>query len=379
MSPAEGGRMEIKMKILIDLTSLADNFSGIERYAACLSREMIIGSTDTFILVFKNKIHEMFTIFLDNENVEMVIIPGCNKLLFNQIKLPMELYKYKADWYLFMAFPVPILFFKKNMVSTIHDICCWDCPETMNGLSKWYFRVSHRFAIRKCKKIITISKFSQKRIEDKLHVPNDKICLVYCGVDSDFENYVRDDNKQKQIKEKYKLPEKYLLSLSTLEPRKNLELLVNSYRRLILDESYEMPLVLAGRKGWKMDEFFQKIEPLVREKIIFTGFIDEKDLPAVYAGATLFIFPSKYEGFGMPPLEAMACGAKVLSSNSTSLPEVLGSAAEYFNNNDEKDLKDKIKKAVSIKQDTNAMKNQVEKYSWHKEAKKLLNAIRRDD
>lgn len=367
------------MKIMIDLTSLADNFSGIERYAACLSREMIISSKDTFILLFKNEVHEMFQIFSNNANVKMVVLPGCNKLIFNQIKLPMEMRKYKADRYLFMAFPVPVLFFRKNIISTIHDICCWDCPETMNGMSKWYFRISHRFAVKKCKKIITISHFSQNRIEDKLHVSSNKICLIYCGVDNNFENYVRDDNKQKLVKEKYKLPEQYLLSLSTLEPRKNLELLVNAYRKLIMDEAYEIPLVLAGRKGWKMDQFFEKIEPLVKEKIIFTGFIEEKDLPEVYAGAKLFIFPSKYEGFGMPPLEAMACGTNVLSSNSTSLPEVLGNTAKYFENNNEKDLMNKIKEAVNSDQDVSAMKNQVEKFSWNREAGKLLLALRWDD
>ena len=334
------------MKIMIDLTSLADNFSGIERYAACLSREMIISSKDAFILLFKNEVHEMFQIFSNNANVKMVVLPGSNKLIFNQIKLPMEMRKYKADRYLFMAFPVPVLFFRKNIISTIHDICCWDCPETMNGMSKWYFRISHRFAVKKCKKIITISHFSQNRIENKLHVPSNKICL---------------------------------LSLSTLEPRKNLELLVNAYRKLIMDEAYEIPLVLAGRKGWKMDQFFEKIEPLVKEKIIFTGFIEEKDLPEVYAGAKLFIFPSKYEGFGMPPLEAMACGTNVLSSNSTSLPEVLGNTAKYFENNNEKDLMNKIKEAAISGQDVSAMKNQVEKFSWNREARKLLLALRWDD
>lgn len=367
------------MKILIDLTALADNFSGIERYAACLSREMIMSSTDTFILLFKNEIHEMFQVFAHNANVKMVVLPGCNKLIFNQIKLPLEMRKYRADRYLFMAFPVPILFFRKNIVSTIHDICCWDCPETMNGMSKWYFRISHRFAVKKCKKIITISHFSQKRIEEKLHVPKDRICLIYCGVDNDFENYVRDDNEQKLVQEKYKLPEEYLLSLSTLEPRKNLELLVNAYRKLILDETYDIPLVLAGRRGWKMDQFFEKIEPRVKEKIIFTGFIEEKDLPAVYAGAKLFVFPSKYEGFGMPPLEALACGTNVLSSNSTSLIEVLGDAAKYFENNNEKDLIDKLKETVNSEQDVNAMKNQVKKFSWKREAIKLLMALRWDD
>lgn len=173
------------MKICIDLTSLADNFSGIERYAACISMELIKQHHEEYVLIFKNKIHPMFEEIGNEKNVQCIVLSGKNKLLFNQLVLPWAIHKIKADCYLFMAFPVPILSFKKNMISTIHDICCWDCPETMNGMSKWYFRISHRLAIKKCKAIITISEFSKKRIHEKLKYPEEKIWLIYCGIDMD--------------------------------------------------------------------------------------------------------------------------------------------------------------------------------------------------
>ena len=135
------------MRICIDLTSLADNFSGIERYAASLSLEIVKNKDVSCVLLFKNEVHPLFRQYASMKNVELKVILGGNKLIFNQIKLPWVLHGIKADWYLFMAFPVPILSFKKHMVSTIHDICCWDCPETMNGMSKWYFRISHLVAI----------------------------------------------------------------------------------------------------------------------------------------------------------------------------------------------------------------------------------------
>ena len=102
------------MKILIDLTSLADNFSGIERYAACLTLEMLKEKNNSYILIFKKSVHPLFQKYEKSERVKIVVLSECNKLLFNQIKLPFEIYKYKADCYLFMAFPVPILLFKKN-------------------------------------------------------------------------------------------------------------------------------------------------------------------------------------------------------------------------------------------------------------------------
>lgn len=108
----------------------------------------------------------------------------------------------------------------------------------------------------------------------------------------------------------------------------------------MINEGKTLPkLVLAGRKGWKMDEFLSSIDSKTKDSIIFTGFIDDKDLPDVYCNAKFFVFPSMYEGFGMSPLEAMACGTTVLSSNVSSLPEVLGNSAYYFNNESVESLK----------------------------------------
>ncbi len=362
------------VRICIDLTALADNLSGIERYAACLALEMLKHESDYFILLFKDNIHQIFKPYVNKKNINCVVIPGCSKLFFNQIRLPLAIHKIKADCYLFLAFPVPILSFKRNMVSTIHDICCWDCPETMNGLSKWYFRISHRVAVKKCKAIITISDFSKKRIHEKLKYPNDKIWLVYCGID--WKKFTVHPDRITTVKEKYKLPSEYILSLSTLEPRKNLPLLIRAYEDLIEQDDSLPELVLAGRKGWKMDKFLDSITPEVKNRIIFTGFIDDEDIPEVYAMAKFFVFPSMYEGFGMPPLEAMSCGTPVVSSDSSSLPEVLGNMTIYFKNNNLDDLRKKI---IEMNKMTQSIRNmlvisgikQSKKYNWTKEAEQL--------
>ena len=362
------------MKICIDLTSLADNLSGIERYAACLSLELIKYIENEYILLFKDEVHPLFRQYAWKKNISFEVIKSCNKLIFNQIKLPFRIHKIRADWYLFLAFPVPILTFKKNMVSTIHDICCWDCPETMNGMSKWYFRISHRIAIKKCKAIMTISEFSKRRIHEKLKYPNEKIWLIYCGIDqNDFKVH---PERLVSIREKYGLPDEYILSLSTLEPRKNIQLLIRAYGLLLSSNKERLPkLVLAGRKGWKMDEFLQSIDSIIKQNIIFTGFVDDDDLPDVYGNACLFVFPSLYEGFGMPPLEAMACGTPVLSSDSTSLPEVLGNAANYFKSENEESLYNELKKICNRITPNNSsvkLEEQVGKFNWKSEAEKLL-------
>lgn len=367
------------MKVLIDLTALADNFSGIERYAASLAYEMIQHKEHKFVLLFKREIHKMFDAVSDMQNVRIVTIPACSKLLFNQWRLPQVIRKIKADWYLFMAFPAPVLLNKKNMVSAIHDICCWDCPETMKTLSKWYFRISDRRALKKCRYIITVSEFSKKRIVEKLNYPESKIFLIYDGISDSFKNidFYNSTDKKNEVRDKYKLPDKYILCLSTLEPRKNLRLLVDAFEHLVLNENFDIPLVLAGRKGWKMDDFLLKTPQMVKDKILFTGFVDEEDLPYIYNMADLFVFPSKYEGFGLPPLEAMTCGALVLSSDAEAMVEVLSEEALYFSNNNLTDLISKLKDIYSniennkSKMKTNGMK-QAERFDWKKQADRLL-------
>lgn len=369
------------MTICFDLTSLADNLSGIERYAACISQEMIRAYDDNYVLIFKREISPIFQDICQKGNVESVVLPPCNKLFFNQICLPNAIRKIKADWFVFLAFPVPILSFKKNMVEAIHDLTAWDYPETMKGIMNWYFRISHVVALKKCRAIVTISEFSKKRIHDRLKYPNDKIWLVYCGIDQD--QFVVHEEKFPAVKEKYHLPEKYILSLSTLEPRKNLLLLIHAYEELVSQGEDVLPLVLAGRKGWKMEELLSSIDDRVKEKLFFTGFVDDEDLPEVYAMADFFAFPSIYEGFGMPPLEAMACGTPSISSDAASLPEVLGDAAIYFSNNDIAQLKQKLLYVSKIdKSEQNRLIGagiqQAQRFNWKQEAENLYIHLKKE-
>ena len=362
------------MRICIDLTSLADNLSGIERYAACISLELLKHKEDQFILLFKDEVHPFFQIVYRKKNIRCIVIPRCNKLLFNQVKLPWIIHKVSADWYLFMAFPVPILTFKKNMISTIHDICCWDCPETMNGMSKWYFRISHLIAINKCKAIMTISEFSKYRIHEKLKYPIDKIWLIYCGINQD--EFTVHPERFATVKEKYNLPDEYILSLSTLEPRKNLTLLIHAYENLVEKGEVLPDLVLAGRKGWKMEEMLNSVDGNVKKHIVFTGFIDDIDLPEVYGNSKYFVYPSKYEGFGMPPLEAMACGTLVVSSDAGSLGEVMGNAGVVFKSQDIDELENAILKMEKIssrerKKMLHEEKVRIGLFSWNHESMKL--------
>lgn len=369
------------LKIAIDLTSLADNFSGIERYAFRIAYELVQYKDHEYVLVFKEKVFPAFENMLEWDNITYIVLKRCRKLPFNQIRLPNALRKMDADIFLFLAFPVPALFWKKNAVTTIHDIACWDCPETMKFWSKWYFRISHRIAIRKKLAVITISDFSRKRIMERLRYPEDRIWTIYAGIDGAFTGFQEDAFKKQYVRDAYHLPEKYMLTLSTLEPRKNIKLLLGAYSELIVQGSVDIPLVAVGRKGWKIDSLLEDIPEEVKKNVYFTGFVQDDCLPYIYSGADFFVFPSKYEGFGLPPLEAMAYGAPVISSDAASLPEVMGDTAVYFKSGDKEDLKDKIQLMVRLKGEERQRmkekgKQQALKYSWKREAGKLYQKLK---
>ncbi len=392
------------MRIAIDLTSLADNFSGIERYAMSIAEELIAldgERKNTYILLFKRKVHKEFEKYKGRKNVVFKVYPGRNKLVFQQIILPFCLYGIKADVYLFLAFQSPVLFRRKGIYNTIHDLTSWDCPETMKKKMELYFKLTIRNALWASKGIIVNSRFTRDRIVDKFHYDKKRITIAYCGISDVFMNYIAAQptespnseankkeieahleeirNKSLDIRHKYHLPEQYLLCLATLEPRKNLPFLVEAYVELLEEGMTDMPLVLAGRKGWKMDEFLNRLEEDYRRSIVVTGFIEDEDLPYVYHMADCFIFPSIYEGFGMPPLEAMAVGTMVISSDAASLPEVLGKAASYFQSGNKEELKEKMRQGIHQECDevtVREIKKRVEMFQWRKSAKRIEERIR---
>lgn len=366
------------MRICVDLTSLADNFSGIERFALSITKELLKSEEHHWILLFKNSIHKEF----EEVQAEKIVLKGSNKLLFNQIILPLNLLKIKADRYFFPAFPAPFFFFNKNAFNTIHDLSCWDCPGSNKRYMIWYFRLMYWKASLCDKKIITVSEFSKNRICSILRVKPQNITVVYNGISKQFNSEKIDELRKKQVADKYSLPSSFILSLSTLEPRKNLRLLLDACAELF-EEGMVNDIVLAGRKGWKMNDFLSGYQEEFLSHVYFTGFVDDEDLPAIYKMAKLFVFPSQYEGFGIPPIEAMACGTMVLSSDAASLPEVLGDAAIYFKNNNVIDLKDKIKYLLGMKHDyilqlEEIGVSQANYYKWENEAKQLEKALIND-
>lgn len=294
-----------------------------------------------------------------------------------QIFYPFFLNKYNLDLMHFTHFNVPLLYWRKNII-TIHDLILFHYPTFRNTtLSKFYYlikllayKIVINFTTWKAEKIIAISNFTKKDLIQSLKIPEKKIEVVYQGC-----NLVFKKNKKKtdDIFKKYGIMKPYLLYVGNAYPHKNLERLIEVFR----DFRKKYPginLVLTGGK----DYFYQCLEKEINSRkdkgVIFSGFVEEEDLRSVYEQAELVVFPSLYEGFGFPPLEALINGKPVACSNRTSMVEILREKVEYFDpENSESMLKclEKVyknrKKGVEVD-----LKKIKEKFNWLKTAKKTL-------
>ena len=323
------------MKILVDLTSLSYHITGIERYALCVTEEMLKkDESNQYILLFRNEVYPVFSKYIDEKRITAKILHGEHKLAFFQIIMPFNLYKLKADRYMFFAFPNPLLFFNKNIYNTIHDMGRWDCPET-KGLHLFYFKTTETIALKRAKKIFTVSEFSKERICSITGRKPEDVIVTYNGIS---DTLVNANGNYTKVQSKYSLPERYIMFLSTLQPRKNLKLLLEAFSEILDKVDYD--LVLIGRVGWKVDDLLEKYG--LKNRIVFTGFVDDADVALVYKNALCFVFPTLYEGFGIPPVEALAMGCPVISSDSSCMKEVLQDRAVYFENDNKEDLKQKL-------------------------------------
>lgn len=266
-------------------------------------------------------------------------------------------------------------------VAMVHDMAFLVCPDTVEKKTMhWLKRNIERYC-RRADVVVTVSEFSRQEIHRYLDVPSEKIEVVCNGVD--LLNY-RPDYSQKQIEEarkQYGIEGDYLLYLGTLEPRKNLVTLIEAFRLLKERLPSAPKLVLAGKKGWMYEEIFEKVTEYGLEKeVLFPGYLAEVDVPPLLCGAKVFVFPSLYEGFGIPPLEAMACGTPVVVSNAASLPEVVGKAGLLAPPEDAGMLEKQMERLLvddTLRESyIRAGLSRAREFTWEKSAEKLVEIYR---
>jgi len=245
------------------------------------------------------------------------------RILWEQLALPAAVRRAHADVLHATAFVAPIVRPGPTVI-TIYDVSFALFPQFFRGFNQTYLRVGTRWSARHAQRIITISDCTRRDVYRLYGVPLDRIAVAYPGVDESLQRVAAD--RVQEFRRLKNLPDKFLLYLGTLEPRKNLAMLVQAFAQL-KRECPDVMLVLAGGIGWLADELFTAIEACgVKDSVLLPGYVAADEKALWYAAATVFVFPSLYEGFGLPPLEAMACGTPVVTSNAASLPEVVGEA-----------------------------------------------------
>jgi glycosyltransferase involved in cell wall biosynthesis len=265
-------------------------------------------------------------------------------------------------------------FKQSRTVFTLHDLIFLRYPEYHLPRNRWYLTLAMPRYLAAADLIITPSECSRQDALKFYGLPESKIKVIYEAAAPIFQP-VRDPAELARVRQKYQLPQQFLLHVATIEPRKNLSRLLEAFQSLLPDWP-ALYLVLIGKKGWLYEEFFGTLRRLgLSERVIFPGYIDEADLPACYQLAEVFVFPSLYEGFGLPPLEAMACGAPVVSSHSSSLPEIVGGAGLLFDPTDTAALTETLQRVLSqpeLRRDL-AQRGlaQAKKFSWQRAADQL--------
>ena len=262
-------------------------------------------------------------------------------------------------------------------VTTIYDMTYMRFPETMMRRNYLRLKTGMEQAVQRADHIITISEFSKNEICSFLDVPPERIDVIYCAAPVKGESAEFID-----VSEKYCINKPFILFVGSVEPRKNLVRLIQAFDKL--KSKFQIPhqLVLAGGKGWQNEAIFETASASdYKDSIVFTGFVSSKEKSTLYENASVFVFPSVYEGFGIPPLEAMQWGCPVVCSNAASLPEAVGDAAEYIDPESIDSIANGIWRVLSEETYAGILiergYKQIEKFSWDFSSSQLMELCKR--
>lgn len=310
-----------------------------------------------------------------NVVVRPSVLPTINprvRIPWEQLVAPLLLRATGADLYHGMHTAMP-LFGTIPAVVTVHDLAPISFPQTFRRHNRAYLIWANQVTARRARHILAVSEFTKNELVRLLSVPPDRITVTHNACDPRFRPPTPDEIAAFRVR--HGLPERFILYVGTLEPRKNLPTLLEAYARIA--QSSDVPLIIGGGKGWLYDPIFARLEQLgLRDRVHFPGFLAAAELPLWYAAASVFVFPSRWEGFGIPPLEAMACGTPVISSNSSSLPEVVGDAGLLIDPDDIDGWAEAILRVLRDNDLSDELRTrgirQAQRFSWQATAEKTL-------
>lgn len=370
------------MTIFFDVSAAVHRRAGLGRYAESLARALLPLLGDRLILFYNCEagIEPLVgleqvpsrTVSLGYKPWRMLVWMGqLAHIGFNRLMPGAELF-HATEHLLVPLRGVP-------SVLTVHDLIFRRLPGHHRRLNRWYLNLTLPLYCRRAAHIIAVSEQTRRDVVSAYGIPPEKVTVIYEAADSRFR--VQPPETVARARDRHHLPERYLLFVGTIEPRKNLVRLLAAFERLHA-EGLTDALVIVGRRGWLTGDFDAALErSAAKAAVLFPGFVPDEDLPAIYAGAQALAMPSLYEGFGLPVLEAMACGTPVACSNHSSLPEIAGDAALLFDPTEVDDISNVLSR---ILRDANmrahlrdAGLRQAGRFSWERTAQETLAVYRR--
>ncbi|MBD3307378.1 glycosyltransferase [candidate division KSB3 bacterium] len=324
------------MNIGIEATSIeASQKAGVGSYTTHLLRALALHPSDahTYTLYVRgnapNVSHKLGITAEQGSHLKPKTL-NC-PYFWAQLRLPLELWKHPQDVYFFPSAVLPVAYQPEHSVVTIHDVAFLFFPECFSRTLRTWLTIATKQGIRRARKVIAVSEATRQDVLAYYDVAPEDVIAIHHGVHERFR--IVEAPTVEAVKRKYQIDGPYLLYVGTLQRRKNIPRLLEAFARVKRTAQLPHTLVLVGQKYADLpeDEVFATIERLaLQREVRWTGYVPDEDMPAVFTGADLFVLPSFYEGFGMPLLEAMACGVPVACSQTSSLPEVVGEGGLLF-------------------------------------------------
>jgi len=368
------------MRIVVDARLYGLENAGIGRYIMNLINQIEKEDKENEYYIFLREKYFKQLKF-KNKNFKKILADYPHYSLKEQIFLPLQLIKIKPDLAHFPHFNVPIFWWGKYAV-TIHDLIKHQSrgvqTTTRWPIFYWFKYLNYKIlvwlAVKRATKIITPSNYWKEELIRRYHLPRKKVIVTYEGVDEKFSIFNFQFLKRK-ILEKYKIKTPFIIYTGSLYPHKNVEILIKAIKKL--NKEMRFYLVVVCARNIFYEKFLRKVEKLgAKNYVNFIGFVPDEELAIIYQQAEAFVFPSLIEGFGLPGLEAMACGLPVLASDIPVFREVYKDAALYFNPFSINDLVEKIKKIIKDKELKRRLKMKGKEltslYSWERMAKKTI-------
>jgi glycosyltransferase involved in cell wall biosynthesis len=327
-----------------------------------------------YVLLYRNKEH--MGRFAHYPNVAELLVNAPNKLLWDQVAVPLTARRAKVDVLFHTKFTVPFLA-RCRTVMVVHGASWFVRPELYeNKLDLTYVKMMMPLYCRKADAIISNSNLTTADFVKLLHVPPKKIRTVYYGLNPIFRP-IHDREILDSVKKEYDLPDRFILTVSRYDPRKNFCTIFKAFAKSC--GASDVKLVAVGKNSWKYRDECHMSESGLQERVVFPGYVEQTDLPAIYSLAEAFVFPSVYEEFGIPLIEAMACGCPVVGANTGAMPEITDGAAFLADPFDADRLAQGIQKFM---QNADFRQTSVEKglerakdFSWGEAAQKTLDTL----